>query len=200
MSSSLYYIIIALVAGGLFGLSLFVSKKTDKVAFALKLISIVLAGVFVFRYMLGYDAIQTMFELSKTPINGKFKNFIALVLVWLTYSSNILIILYPFFRIKELKGIITFLALPMSVINLIMLPLNFTAIMGANAINVISVRGVFFAIEIGLLFGYSLFIAITQMDWKKIFAPKSKRGKKKNDKVTVESPNGNYEIEIVDIF
>ncbi len=25
-------------------------------------------------------------------------------------------------------------------------------------------------------------------------------GKKKNDKVTVESPNGNYEIEIVDIF
>ena len=177
MLSSLYYIIIALIAGGLFGLSVFVSKKTDKGALALKIASIALAGVFVFRYMLGSDAIQTMFELSNTPIIGKGKNLLALVLVWLTYASNILIILYPFFNIKELRGIITFLALPVSVINLIMLPLNFTAIMGTNAINVVSIRGVLFAIEIGLIFGYSLFIAIVQMNWKKIFTKKSKHNK-----------------------
>ena len=183
--SSLYYIIVALVAGGLFGLSIFVSKKTSKSAFALKLVSLILAGVFVFRYMLNSDAIQTMFKLSNTPIAGKGKNLLALILVWLTYSSNILIILYPFFDIKELKGIITFLAVPVSVVNLIMLPLNFTAIMGANTINVISVRGVLFAIEIGLVFGYSLFIAITQMNWKKLFASKNKNDKKENAKVQI---------------
>lgn len=164
-----------MIAVGVFCLSIFVNKKTTRGAIVLKAISIVFAVVFVFRYMLGSDAIQTMFKLSNTPINGKGKNLVALILVWLTYSSNLLIILYPFFTIKHLKGIITFLALPISVINLIMLPLNFTSIMGLDAINVVSVRGMLFAIEIGIVLGYSLFIAITQMNWKKIFSKKGNR-------------------------
>ena len=141
-------------------------KKGSKLTAVLKTVSLILAAVFIVRYMWGDDAIQGMVALSNTPIDGKFANFIALVLVWFTYSSTLLIILYAFFNINQLKTLVKYFALPVSILNVCLLGLNFTAIMGVDAISSFSIRGLLFALEIGISLGYALFVFISETNWK----------------------------------
>lgn len=175
MTTFLYYLFAFVSAGLILLTTLLVSKKKEnKLSLTLKILALVFAGVFVCRYMLGKDAIQNMLALSNTPIDGKFKNFVALILVWFTYSANFLLILYPFFNIKQLKGVVKFFALPVIVLDICLMSLNFTAIIGGGAIKVLSARGILFAVELGLAFGLALFILIKETDWKNLFKKKDK--------------------------
>ena len=175
MTTFLYYLFAFVSAGLILLTTLLVSKKKEnKLSLILKILALVFAGVFVCRYMLGKDSIQNMISLSNTPIDGKFKNFVALILVWFTYSANFLLILYPFFNIKQLKGVVTFFALPVIVLDICLMSLNFTAIIGRGAIEVLSARGILFAVELGLAFGLALFILIKETDWKNLFKKKDK--------------------------
>ena len=164
-----YYLTIFIVAMLVVGIGIFVSKKSDKgIGLFFKILSLVFAGVFVVRYMLGADAIQEMFALGNSPIEGGFWNVLAMLLVWFTYAGNLILSLYGFFDVKRINGYVKCIALPMALLNIIFLSLGFTAIMGEGAINEYSVRGIFYALEIGIAFGYSIFVLIKKTDWVKV--------------------------------
>lgn len=183
MTTFLYYLFAFVSAGLVLLTSLLVSKKKEnKLSLTLKILALAFAGVFVCRYMLGSDAIENMLALSNTPVEGRFKNFVALILVWFTYSANFLLILYPFFNIKQLKGVVKFFALPVIILDIALMSLNFTAVLGSGAIEILSARGILFAIEFGFALGLSLFILIKETDWKNLFKKKEKEVKVKVEK------------------
>ena len=62
-----------------------------------KIVSIVLATIFFFRFMLGEDAISGIFELTNSPINNSALTVISLILNWFLYAVILLLVLYPFF-------------------------------------------------------------------------------------------------------
>lgn len=120
----------------------------------LRFLSLVLAGIFFFRYMLGNDAIQNMYLLSETILDSKVWNLIALVLNWATLSSTLLLILFPFFEINWLKKFVIYFSLPVAILNLIFLKLDLFAIIGGEVFNL---RSILLALE----FGLSLSLAVT---------------------------------------
>lgn len=150
----------------MFTVSVVLHKKSEKAYnIFLKVTSLVFAAVFLFRYMLGPDAIQHMHALQGTPFDDGAQNVFALLLVWFTYAGSLLLCLYGFFKIKRLNGFVKFISLPMSLLNCIFMPFAFTAIMGAGAIDEYSMRGFFYAIEIGMAMGYSASILVNHTDW-----------------------------------
>ena len=160
MSIFIYYLIAIIPGAILLGLGLHFNK--NKIKFFnnyLKIVSIIIGSIFLVRYMLGADAIENMYTLGGTSIDGKFLNVCALFLVWFSYASALLVSMYGFYS-KYIKNYINYFALPVSILSLIFMPFHFTAIIGKNAINVFSVRGVFFALEIGLVFAYCLLVLI----------------------------------------
>ena len=181
MHGFIYYLIIFLTAGTIFSLNFFVVKKTNKLAAVLKIVSICLAVAFLFRYMLGDEAIRDIFELSNTPIVGKFKNFVALMCVWFTYSSVLLLCLYPFFKIRQLTTFIKYFATPILILDICLLSLNFTAIMGVNSISKLTLRGICFVIELGIALGYCMFVWATNTNWKILFFKRTKQVENKEE-------------------
>ena len=137
----------SLIALGIFNKKLALSKY-------LKALSYLLAGLFFFRYMLGNDAIQNMFMLMNTPLKDRGWNFVALVLNWITLSSTLLLMLFPFFEINWLKKFVIYFSLPVAILNILLFKLDLIAILGGETF---SLRGVFLALE----FGLSLAIAVT---------------------------------------
>ena len=169
MTQFVYYLLAVLMCMSLIGLGLFFSKKHEnKLGVFFKVISLVIGLVFLVRYMYSTDAIQNMLSLSNTPIESKFLNAVAIFVVWLCYAGSLICSLYGFFKVKFLDRFVKFLALPMSIISFIFMGFHFTAIIGENAINNFSVRGIFFALEIGLVLGFSILILIIKTDWKAV--------------------------------
>lgn len=149
------------------------NKKFNK-GVVFKVISLSLALVFALRYIWADDAIRDVYALTSNIFNSKFTNLMATVMVWLTYSCNFLLILYAFFKVKLINKFVYFICLPVSLINLFILPIHIKAIMGANALASISIRAILLAVEIGISLGYSIAIAINTNAIKSIF------GKNKN--------------------
>lgn len=166
MATFVYYLIAIVSGTGLVGLGLLFNRKDNgKFNKYLKIVSLIIGVVFLVRYMLGADAIQNIFKLGETPITNKFLNLCALFLVWFSYASALLVSMYGFYA-KYIKNYIKYFALPVSFLSLIFMPFHFTAIIGENAINTFSVRGIFFALEIGLVFAYCLLIFILNIKEK----------------------------------
>lgn len=183
MPSLFYYLVIAIaISISLF--FIFFKKFSSKTKLIFKILSLSLALVFFFRYMWADDAIEEMFRLTNTSINGKIFNFISLIIVWLTYSSNLILILYAFFKVKLLNKFVYFLALPISIINLFLLPLHCQAIVGANVLNNFSFRALLLSVEIGITVAYSIAILIKTVNFKTLFKKdkKQKKAKHKNAK------------------
>lgn len=162
MSTFVYYILIFVFASLVIGLGLFFNQKQKGNKLFLQILSVVFGLVFVCRYMLGRDDIQTIYKLGGTSIKSPILNFFALFLVWFTYSGNLILELYGFFcDVKKLPMLAKCISLPMSLANVCFLSLSFSAIIGANAAATFSARGILFAIEIGISFGYSILILLT---------------------------------------
>ncbi|MBO5103054.1 MAG: YwaF family protein, partial [Clostridia bacterium] len=167
----IYYLTIFLICSLVLSLGIFFHKKNQKgLSIFFKTISLVFGAIFFMRYMLGTDAIQEMFGLTNTPINGAGWNAFALILVWFTYAGNLILSLYGFFDIKRINGYVKFIALPIALLNVCFLSLDFTAVIGEGAINEYSLRGFMFALEIGIALGYALLILITKTNWKNVIA------------------------------
>ena len=132
------------------------NKKLEKKSTIIfKVVSLVLAAIFTIRYLWDNDAVENMFKLTSNIFDNKFINLIAITIVWLTYSSNLILILYGFFKVRLLNKFVYFLAVPISVINLFIFPIHIKAIMGANALASVSVRSLLLAAEIGLSLAYA---------------------------------------------
>ncbi len=153
-----------------------------------KIISLTLALVFICRYMWADDAIEEMFKLSSGVFEGRFKNFVALLLVWLTYSSSLLLCLYGFFKIKLYNKFIYFIALPISLLNLFLFSIHYKAITGANALSGFTARGVLLALEIGISIGYCIAILLKTVNFKTLFNKKERAEQtKEKQKITFKS-------------
>ena len=186
MFQVIYYLIGLVVAGGVLALGLFLNKKSNRaINIGFKLFSLLLAAFFIVRYMLGPDAIAETFKLENTIFDNKVLNFLAIILVWFTYSSNLLLELYGFFKVKRLNGFIKFIAFPIAVLNFMLTSFNLSVILGSGASSVFSLRAIIFAIEIGLALGYSVLI----------FVLTTRKREKKEVEATDNQEQVNFEIE-----
>lgn len=160
MSIFLYYLISSIVASGLILLGAFVfSKKSDNTKNKiLKIVSLVLSAVFVFRYMLGKDAVQDVFNLSPIVFDSKVVTCLMIFLVWFDYASVILYELYPFFKMRVATHLSKWFASLVSLLKFLCLPLLVKTIEGRGALDHVSLRGVLLAVETGLMLFYSVWI------------------------------------------
>ena len=190
MSNFVYYLICIIVACFVFTLGFIFNKKNTKAyGVILKVFSLFLATFFILRYMWDMDSIAIMLNLNGIVFNNKILNFFAIILVWFTYSSNLLLQLYGFFKVKWYNTFIKCISFPISLLNVLFLGFHFSAILGNGQFNNFSIRGFWFVIEIGIAFGYATLIFITTTNWKNIF-------KREKNIVSLESGDGeNIEVE-----
>lgn len=173
MAIAVYYICLICALASVLSLFL-INKKNKKFRLILKITSLVLALILFCRHIWDEDAIENMFKLTSHAIDGKFANFVALILVWFTYSSSLLTSLYGFFKIKLYNVFMYTIALPVSILNLFLLPLHSQAIIGSNALTDFTFRGVLLALEIGITLGYCISILLINVNFKNLFKKKIK--------------------------
>ena len=63
-----------------------------------KITSLVLALIFFFRFMLGDDAIQNVFQLTNSPFNNNALTVVSIIFNWIFLSAVLAVVLYPFFK------------------------------------------------------------------------------------------------------
>ena len=161
MSTFVYYFVAICMASAVCLSGVFFARNDKKIYnVLLKVFSLGLALVFVFRYMLGPDAISATYALSGL-FESRLLNLLAILLVWFTYSSNVLLFLNGFFDVKRKGNFIRFFCFPISILNFVLLPFSFTTILGSSAISNLTLRGVFFALEIGVALGITATTFIT---------------------------------------
>ncbi len=194
MASFIYYIIALVISGAIFALNLYLGKKSTKgYTVWLKILSILFGVVFTCRYMLGEDAISGMHALGDTPLSATANAF-ALFLVWFTYAGNLLLTLFGFFRIPRLVQFVKYISTPMSILNFVFMWFAFSAIIGPGAIDEITVRGVFFAAEVGLALGYSLSIFYQNSRW---FEKREKLDEPQNQVVKYKHITSDDDLKII---
>lgn len=137
-----------------------IKKKHKKVSDKFfKVTSLILAAVFFFRFMLGFDALRLVFKLGNSPIAaGGGYTICSLILNWMLYSIILLVILYPFFKSSKLATLVKYYSLIVALLCLVFIKYVTIGIEGAEAYSSFSVRALLMGIEIGILIGYSFII------------------------------------------
>ena len=132
-----------------------------------KIISLILGGVFFFRFMLGDDAIKNIFALSEnTLFISPFLNIVALVLNWMLYSVILLVVLYPFFKNSRMATIIKYYGSIVTILALFFIGYITVGIVGQNAYDAFNVRALLMAVEIGILLAYCYVVFMENGKWK----------------------------------
>ncbi|MBQ7308437.1 MAG: YwaF family protein [Clostridia bacterium] len=151
---------IFLVAIAIF--SLLCKMKDQKEKFdikkVLKIISLVLACVFVVRYMLGDEVIRETIKLENGIINNKILSLIAILLTWFNIASNLIIILFPFFEFKTQNNLVRIFSLVVSTLSFSLITPYTMGIVGVDAYTMFDLRTILLTIEVGITLGYSLFV------------------------------------------
>ncbi len=178
------YLTLALVLGLTLFFALY-KKFNNRINIIFKVFSLILAAVFFFRYMWANDAIEDMFKLTSTIFSGKFTNLVAVLIVWLTYSSTLILTLYGFFNVRLQNKFVYFIALPISLINLFILPIHLKAIIGSTALSTFSIRALLLSAEVGISLAYSLSVLFRTVNFKQLFSKKEKvKTEKQHKKLT----------------
>ncbi len=163
----LQYIVSILVASAVITLLLLINKKkNEKLNYVLKIVSLVLAGVFFFQFMLGHDALQNIAGLSGGNLNNKALNFFALILNWFYFAVILLVILYPFFKKGRYTAVLKFFGTIASILMLGFMTVICKANLGADVYSYFNVRAFLFGICVGILVGYSISIFIIENKFK----------------------------------
>lgn len=139
-------------------------KISDKM---LKILSIFLAVVFFFRFMLGDDALNNIFNLTYSPISSEGFTAISLIFNWLLYSVILLVILYPFFKNSKYATVIKYYGLIISLLCFGFLYYLTVGIVGENAYSGFNIRSLLMGMEIGILIGYC-FVVFMENDKFKV--------------------------------
>lgn len=163
-----YTISLIILLGVLMGYRFFanheITRKNGKIFGKdefLKVVSIVLCVIFVFRYMSGDDIITNTYALMNLDVEGKFFTFFALISNWFMYAIELLLVLFPFFKRKFVVDIIKFFALPISLISLGGLYIASIGIVGSDAYFAFNFRAILMAIEFAIAVSYS-FVVFTE--------------------------------------
>ncbi len=149
-----YYIIIALVIGGLFYLKFRVFNKLDneKQLNTVKIISLIYALLFAIWFMFGDTVVDTVTSLDDTsgllsPL-GVFANT---MFHWFGIASMLIIISSAFFDIKQLKMLLRFFALPISTM-LVIFFFTYGLSIGGEDAKPFDVRIMFASLQVALGF------------------------------------------------
>ena len=164
---TLFYYLLAIAFGMVaftFGVFVILKHPNFRRKFFI-ILSLVFASLFIYRYMSGEDIVSYTFKLDGV-FDNKAQNFFAVILVWFTYASNLLICTYAFFNIKRLNKYIKFICFPVVIANILFLNFHFTSILGISGANSISFRGVIFALEIGLALFYVVLMLISPIKYQ----------------------------------
>ncbi len=160
-----YYIIAAVLALLLVGGFILSDKKINKITpHIAKLISLILATVFLFRYCLGGNVLSEVQALVITSgFQSKPTMAFAFIQHWLMFAANLLLILYPFFKARSTNTQVAFFALPVYAINFISMQTHFLAVTGTASLAAITARAVLLSVETGIGLGYSVYILIKNL-------------------------------------
>lgn len=142
-------------------------KKIEISNTAKKIVSGVLAVVFVFRFMLGQDALKNIFALSNSPIESDALTAISLILNWAFYSVVLLVILYPFFKNSQFASIIKYYGTIVTLLCAGFIYYLSTGIVGVNAYSGFQIRTLLMGVEIGITLAYC-FVVFMENDKFKI--------------------------------
>ncbi len=164
----IYYLIGTLAAAAVITTGMLLrAKLPTKQNIALKAFSLALAAALFFRYMLGQDNIASIVHLQPGyGLGCKQVIVVAFVQVWFAYAADMLLILAPFFRVRTLPALVAYFALPVFVLNVILMPNHITAILGTDALNAFNTRAMLIALETGL--GLGIGITYTVTNFRKI--------------------------------
>ncbi len=121
-------------------------------------LSLVLAGVFFFRFMLGRDALSNIFMLQNSPIDSTFLTVSSLLLNWALNSAVLLVVLYPFFSNSKLEALIKYYCLIVAALCLIFIKSVSMGIVGEDYNSVFNTRMFLLGIELAMLLSYSLLV------------------------------------------
>ncbi len=148
-------------------LAIFNKKLNKKIHVALKVVSLLLAALFYVRFCLGdtnlewvqgvfkaTDGATTIFDVGMNKVTGS----LGFLQMWFTYTSLLLIILYPFFNARSQRAHVTFFSLPVAALNTAFLFNHVTAVCGPSG--AFSARSILLSAETGILLGYSLYVTI----------------------------------------
>ncbi len=156
-----YYLLTAGATGVLLGLYFVLNKflkiEESKKIWISKSFSLLLALVFALRYLSGEIALVNTRGLNIHSPFGTDGTAIALTLfssftIWATFVAYTLLITYPFYqdKIKSLTPLVKFFGVIVYLLNFITITIQIQAMGGKNALDSITLQGVFFSIEIGL--------------------------------------------------
>lgn len=137
-----------------------------------KIVSGVLAVVFFFRYMLGSEALEGVFELTQTkrfyePLKlSAALRALAFFAHWTLLTANMLVILYPFFKNTKYATIIKYYVFIVAIYCLALIKPLTTGIVGNSAYEKFSTRALLIGVELGILIAYSFIIFWTNGKFK----------------------------------
>ena len=141
-------------------------KKIEISNTAKKIVSGVLAVVFVFRFMLGQDALRYVFALSNSPIESGALTAISLILNWAFYSVVLLVILYPFFKNSQFASIIKYYGTIVTLLCAGFIYYLSTGIVGVNAYSGFQIRTLLMGVEIGITLAYCFVVFMENNKFK----------------------------------
>ncbi|MGN0960795.1 MAG: ATP-binding cassette domain-containing protein [Christensenellales bacterium] len=158
-----YCLMLLFIAGILAIYALIRLKKINgKIDTLLIVLSSILIVVFIFRYMLGEDAIQRTLALTNDVFDSKVINALAIIFNWLIYSALIFTCMYPFFKkaISRLNIIVRYFVLPVAIIYVFSYVMLSKSIVGVTAFDGFNIRVSLMALEasIMLIIGIIAFI------------------------------------------
>ena len=142
-------------------------KKIEIPSLVYKIASGVLALVFFFRYMWGPDALERVYKLTNSPIDGKALTAMSIILNTLLQPTTLLLILYPFFKNAKVSNVVKYWGQIVGLLCLVFISSVTKGIVGADAYNGFNVRTLLMGIEIAILFAYS-FIVFMENDRFKV--------------------------------
>lgn len=154
-----YLLIVGMVFSLILAYYLLKKHKKDTSLLA-KCILYALLAVFFLRFMWGSDSLEDCFKLQSNFSDNAVFNGLSLILNWFIYSAVLVLILYPFFRLKNANVLVRFFAFPVYVISLFCFVIVAKGIMGAGAFDTFSIRLIFMAVEfaLALVSGYIIFV------------------------------------------
>ncbi len=153
-----YSIILAIVIILLCIYFLKLKNLENKTNVLLRILSIILAIVFFFRYMLGDDALSNTIGLKNTQFQNPVWTAISLILNWFIYAINLLIILYPFFKNSKYATVIKYCGFVIGLLSVGFLFIITIGIVGSTAYSIFNIRSILLSIEIALIVVYSFII------------------------------------------
>ena len=154
-----YYLILTTLAVAMCLTYFFCRKKiSNKIDIVLKVVSLILAFIFLVRYLWENEALQGVIKLETSLFNNGFFTVMSALSIWFMYIALLLIILYPFFKIKYRDFFIKWIATPIVVLNVITFSLSITGVCGADAQTTFSARAFLMCFELAIVGAYCFYV------------------------------------------